>query len=199
MDVSGQPLHKYICLLVLECYYVIRLVGIKQIPSFLLSYNRLKRFLFLPWEGWGIWILPGWGEKFEPELSSLSSKIEMFYFLVWRCLKVWSFQKCKCLRSCQGVGRDVETLNWLKHHWGLWKEGSVSWSFKGEVKFIQSIFCRKWLNFNFKHFLDFMTKIKKLFAVPTFQSGFLIFFWLEKLLNYNKGIQSTRRRQLADV
>ena len=33
---------------------------------------------------------------------------------------------------------------------------------------------------------------KKLFAVPTFQSGFLIFFGLEKLLNYNKlcfGIQ----------
>ena len=102
-----------------------------------------------------------------------------------------------------GGRRDVETLNffelwknWLKHYWGLWKEGSVSWSFKGEVKFIQSIFCRKWLNFNFKHFLDFMTRIigsqsifgfsKKLFAVPTFQSGFLIFFRLEKLLNYNK-------------
>ena len=195
MDVSGQALHKYICLLVLECYYVIRLVGIKQIPSFLLSYNRLKRFLFLPWEGWGIWILPGWGEEFEPELSSLFSKIDMFYFLVWRCLKVWSFQKCKCLRSCQGGRRDVETLNWLKHYWGLWKEGSVSWSFKGELKFIQSIFCRKWLNFNFKHFLDFMTKIigsqsifgfsEKLFAVPTFQSGFLIFFRLEKHLNYN--------------
>ena len=94
MDVSGQPLHKSICLLVLECYYVIRLVGKKQIPNFLLSHNRPKMFLFLPWEGWGIWILPGWGEEFEPELSSLSSKIDMFYFLVWRCLKVWSFQKC---------------------------------------------------------------------------------------------------------
>ena len=104
MDVSGQPLHKSICLLVLECYYVIRLVGKKQIPNFLLSHNRPKMFLFLPWEGWGIWILPGWGEEFEPELSSLSCKIDMFYFLVWRCLKVWSFQKCKCLRSCQGVG-----------------------------------------------------------------------------------------------
>ena len=65
MDVSGQPLHKCICLLVLECYYVIRLVGKKQIPCFLLSHNRLKRFLFHPlgglgnlnlaWMGWGIW------------------------------------------------------------------------------------------------------------------------------------------------
>ena len=97
-----RPKNVVICLLVLECYYVIRLVGIKQIPSFLLSYNRLKRFFFLPWEGWEIWFLPGWGEEFEPELSSLFSKIDMFYFLVWRCLKVWSFQKCKCLRSCQG-------------------------------------------------------------------------------------------------
>ena len=166
MLVAKHSTNIEICLLVLECYYVIRLVGIKQIPSFLLSHNRPKMFLFLPWEGWGIWILPGWGEEFEPELSSLFSKI------------------------------DIETSNWLKHYWGLWKEGSVSWSFKGEVKFIQSIFCRKWLNFNFKHFLDFMTKIigsqsifgfsKKLFAVPTFQSGFLIFFRLEKLLNYNK-------------
>ena len=50
MDVSVQPLHIYIviCLLVLECYYVIRLVGIKQIPSFLLSHNRLKGFFFSP-------------------------------------------------------------------------------------------------------------------------------------------------------
>ena len=48
MDVSGQSFHKYICLLVLECYYVIRLVGIKQIPSFLLSHNRLKGFFFSP-------------------------------------------------------------------------------------------------------------------------------------------------------
>ena len=136
--------------------------------------------------GWGIWT--------RTVKSFLQNR--RVNFLVWRCLKVWSFQKCKCLRSCQGGGRDVETLNWLKHYWGLWKEGSVSWSFKGEVKFIQSIFCGKWLNFNFKHFLDFMTKIigsqsifgfsKKLFAVPTFQSGFLIFFRLEKLLNYNK-------------
>ena len=64
MDVIGQALHKYICLLVLECYYVIRLVGIKQIPSFLLSYNRLKVSfsplgglgnLNLAWMGWGIW------------------------------------------------------------------------------------------------------------------------------------------------
>ena len=130
MLVANHSTNIVICLLVLEYYYVIRMVGVKQIPSFLLSYNRLKRFLFLPWEGWGIWMFPGWGEEFEPELSSLSWKIDMFYFLVWRCLKVWSFQKCKCLRSCQGVGRDVETLNWLKHYWGLWKEGSVSWSFK---------------------------------------------------------------------
>ena len=102
MLVANHSTNIVICLLVLEYYYVIRMVGVKQIPSFLLSYNRLKRFLFLPWEGWGIWMFPGWGEEFEPELSSLSWKIDMFYFLVWRCLKVWSFQKCKCLRSCQG-------------------------------------------------------------------------------------------------
>ena len=43
-----HPKNVVICLLVLECYYVIRLVGIKQIPSVLLSYNRLKRFFFSP-------------------------------------------------------------------------------------------------------------------------------------------------------
>ena len=43
-----RPKNVVICLLVLECYYVIRLVGIKQIPSFLLSYNRLKRLFFSP-------------------------------------------------------------------------------------------------------------------------------------------------------
>ena len=37
MDVSEQPLHKYVvmCLLIQECYFVIQLVGIKQIPNFL--------------------------------------------------------------------------------------------------------------------------------------------------------------------
>ena len=114
MLVSNHSTNIEICLLVLECYYVIRLVGIKQIPSFLLSHNRPKMFLFLPWEGWGIWILPGWGEEFEPELSSLSSKIEMFYFLVWRCLKVWSFQKCKCLRSCQGGQEECWNFKLIK-------------------------------------------------------------------------------------
>ena len=37
MDVSDQPLHKYMamCFLIQECCCVIRLVGITQIPSFL--------------------------------------------------------------------------------------------------------------------------------------------------------------------
>ena len=64
MLVSNHSTNIVICLLVLECYYVIRLVGIKQIPSFLLSYNRLKVSfsplgglgnLNLAWMGWGIW------------------------------------------------------------------------------------------------------------------------------------------------
>ena len=37
---------RVICFLVLECCYVIRLVGIKQIASFLLSFKRPKRFFF---------------------------------------------------------------------------------------------------------------------------------------------------------
>lgn len=47
MDVSEQPLHKYIvmCLLIQECYFVIQLVGIKQIPNFLriMIVDTLKR------------------------------------------------------------------------------------------------------------------------------------------------------------
>ena len=45
---SGQPLLKcrVMCLLIKECYCVIGLVGKKQIPSFLLSYNRPKRVFF---------------------------------------------------------------------------------------------------------------------------------------------------------
>ena len=114
MLVSNHSTNIEICLLVLECYYVIRFVGKKQIPNFLLSHNRPKMFPFLPWEGWGIWILPGWGEEFEPELSSLSCKIDMFNFLVWRCLKVWSFQKCKCLRSCQGGQEECWNFKLIK-------------------------------------------------------------------------------------
>ena len=141
----------------------------------------------LAWMGWGIWT--------RTVKSFLQNRRVLFFSM--KVFKSMKFSKVQMLKELSGGGRrDVETLNWLKHYWGLWKEGSVSWSFKGEVKFIQSIFCRKWLNFNFKHFLHFMTKIiglqsifgfsKKLFAVPTFQSGFLIFFRLEKLLNYNK-------------
>ena len=101
MLVANQFTNKRVIrFLILEFCYVIRLVGIKQIPNFLLSFNRPKMFLFLPWEGWGVWILLWWGEEFESELSSLSSKID-FFFLTWRCFKVWSFQKCKCSRGCQ--------------------------------------------------------------------------------------------------
>ena len=50
------------------------------------------------------------------------------------------FSKVQMLEELSG-GAGGETLNWLKHYWGLWEEGSVSWSVKGEVKFIQSIFC----------------------------------------------------------
>ena len=141
----------------------------------------------LAWMEWGIWTRT---------VKSFQQNRHVLFFSM-KVFQGMKFSKVLMLEELLGKGRrDVETLNWLKHYWGLWKEGSVSWSFKGEVKFIQSIFCRKWLNFNFKHFLDFMTKIigsqsifgfsKKLFAVPTFQSGFLIFFRLEKLLNYNK-------------
>ena len=47
---SGQPLLKYrvMCLLIQEYYCVIRLLGIKQIPSSLLGCNRPKRVVFLP-------------------------------------------------------------------------------------------------------------------------------------------------------
>ena len=81
----------------------------------------------------------------------------MFYFLIWRCLKVWSFQKCKCSRSCQEGERDVETLNWLKHYRGLWKDGLVSRGCK-ELKFIQSIMCMKWLSIS-KFFWIFWQKL----------------------------------------
>ena len=42
MDVSDQPLHKYMamCFLIQKCCCVIRLVGITQIPSFLLHTNE---------------------------------------------------------------------------------------------------------------------------------------------------------------
>ena len=84
MDVSGQPLHKYICLLVLECYYVIRLVGIKQIPSFLLSYNRLK----------GIWARTV--KSFQQNRNVLFFSMEVF--------KGMKFSKVQMLEELSGGG-----------------------------------------------------------------------------------------------
>ena len=65
MLVANHSTNIVICLLFLEYYYVIRMVGVKQIPSFLLSYKRVKKVSFpplgglgnlnLPWMGWGIW------------------------------------------------------------------------------------------------------------------------------------------------
>ena len=40
--------------------------------------------------GWGTWTLYGWGGLFEPDLSSSSSGIHVFYLLIWSCLKVKS-------------------------------------------------------------------------------------------------------------
>ena len=39
---------------------------------------------------WGTWTLYGWGGLFEPDLSSSSSGIHLFYLLIWSCLKVKS-------------------------------------------------------------------------------------------------------------
>ena len=39
------------------------------------------------WGGMG-WGGVGWGGGFELELSSLSSGIQVVYFLIWRCLQV---------------------------------------------------------------------------------------------------------------
>ena len=113
MLVANQFTNKrVICFLVLECCYVIRLVGIKQIPSFLLSFNRPKRFFFLPWEGWGVWILLGWGEEFESEPSSLSSKIDFFFNMeVFQGVK---FSKVQMLKGLSvGVGGILELqIDW---------------------------------------------------------------------------------------
>lgn len=38
----------------------------------------------LAWVGWGG---VGWGGGFELELASLSSGIQVVYFLIWRCLQ----------------------------------------------------------------------------------------------------------------
>ena len=67
------------CLLILECYYVIGLVVEKQISSFLLNYNRPKRS-FSPGEVGEYESCMGGVGKFEPELLSLSSNIDIFYF-----------------------------------------------------------------------------------------------------------------------
>ena len=181
MLVANQFTNKrVICFLVLECCYVIRLVGIKQIPSFLLSFNRPKRFFFLPWEGWGVWILLGWGEEFESELSSLSSKID-FFFLTWRCFKVWSFQKCKCSRGCQWewegfwnfkltevlLRTSKRRLSWYKFQRGAWVQQEM-------IKHqFQTFFWTSWQNYWITNYFGFS---KKLFVNPAFQSGFLIGF-----------------------
>ena len=39
------------------------------------------------WDGMG-WGGVGWGRGFELELASLSSVIQVVYFLIWRCLQV---------------------------------------------------------------------------------------------------------------
>ena len=101
------------------------------------------------WEGW---------VNLNQNCQVFPPKKTYFIFLLWRCLKVWSFQKCKCSGGCQEGSRDVETSNWWKHYWWLWKEGSVSIVCKEELEFIQSILCMKWLNINFNHSSGFPAK-----------------------------------------
>ena len=113
MLVANQFTNKRVIhFLILEFCYVIRLVGIKQIPNFLLSFNRPKMFLFLPWEGWGVWILLWWGEEFESEPSSLSSKIDFFFNMeVFQGVK---FSKVQMLKGLSvGVGGILELqIDW---------------------------------------------------------------------------------------
>lgn len=45
------------------------------------SRNLKKR----PSQGWGIWILPGWGREFEPELYSPSNGIKCLFFFDEEC------------------------------------------------------------------------------------------------------------------
>lgn len=45
------------------------------------SRNLKKR----PSQGWGIWILPGWGREFEPELYSPSNGIKCIFFFDEEC------------------------------------------------------------------------------------------------------------------
>ena len=61
MLVANHSTNIVICLLVLEYYYVIRMVGVKQIPSFLLSYKRVKKVSFPPLGGLGNLNLPWMG------------------------------------------------------------------------------------------------------------------------------------------
>ena len=46
--------------------------------------------------------MSGWGGEFDPELSSLSSGINVFYSLIWSCLNV----KCSLSRA-DGSGEHV--------------------------------------------------------------------------------------------
>ena len=116
MLVANQFTNKRVIhFLVLECCYVIRLVGIKQIPSFLLSLNRPKRVFFLPWEGWGVWILLGWGEEFESELSSLSSKIDFFFFN----MKVFQGVKFSKVQMLKGLSVGVGGILELQIDWSI--------------------------------------------------------------------------------
>ena len=112
MLVANQFTNKRVIrFLVLECCYVIRLV----LSRFLVSYWALtgqKGFFFLPWEGWGVWILLGWGEEFESEPSSLSSKIYFFFNMeVFQGVK---FSKVQMLKGLSvGVGGILELqIDW---------------------------------------------------------------------------------------
>ena len=46
--------------------------------------------------------MPGWGEEFESELPSLSSKIEMFYFFSMKVFKSMRFSKVQMLEELSG-------------------------------------------------------------------------------------------------